>query len=49
MYDLPNSTAKKYDYADELAIMHIACSWQEVEEVLNYNMARLSDYLRNGD
>ena len=46
MYDLPNTTARKYSYADDLSIMHTACSWQEAEEVLNQNMARLSDYLR---
>ena len=45
-YDLPNTTARKYAYANNLAIMHTACSWQETEEVLNQDMARLLDYLR---
>ena len=45
-YDLPNTTARKYAYADDLAIMHTACSWQQAEEVLNQDMARLSDYFR---
>ena len=46
MYDLPNTTARKYACADDLAIMHTAWSWQEAEEVWNQDMARLSDYLR---
>ena len=45
-YDLSNTTARKYAHADDLVIMHTVCSRQEAEEVLNQDMARLSDYSR---
>ena len=41
-----NTTARKYGFAEDLAIMHTVCSWQEAEEVLNQDMARLCGYLR---
>ena len=46
VYDLPNTTARKYAYADNLAIVHTVCSWQEAKEILNQYIARLSDYVR---
>ena len=44
--DLPNTAAKRYAYADDLAIMHASGSWKETEGVLCQDIATLSDYLR---
>ena len=44
--DLPETTSRKYGYADDLAILLRHPSWTEMEEGLNKNMAILVDYLR---
>ena len=42
--DLPETTSRKYGYADDLAILLRRPSWKEMEEGLN--MTILVDYLR---
>ena len=43
--DLPTTVSRKYEYADDLAIMHADGDWQAVEGVLK-DMATLSEYLQ---
>ena len=45
-HDLPVTTAKKFAYADDLAILHSAKSWQMLEAVLTQNMSIISTYLQ---
>ena len=45
-YDLPLTAAKKFAYADDLAMLHSASDWQAVEGTLTQDMATLSSYLR---
>ena len=44
--DLPETTSRKYVYADDLAILLRRTSWKEMEEGLNKDMTILVDYLR---
>ena len=44
--DLPETTLRKYDYADDLAILLRRPSWKEMEEGINNDMTILVDYLR---
>ena len=44
--DLPETTSRKYGYADDLAILLRRPSWKEMEEGLNKDMTILIDYLR---
>ena len=44
--DLPETTSRKYGYADDLAILLQRPSWKEMEEGLNNDMTILVDYLR---
>ena len=44
--DLPETTSRKYGYADDLAILLRRPSWKEMEERLNKDMTILVDYLR---
>ena len=44
--DLPETTSRKYGYADHLAILLRRPSWKEMEEGLNKDMTILVDYLR---
>ena len=44
--DLPETTSRKYGYADDLAIILRRPSWKEMEEGLNKDMTILVDYLR---
>ena len=44
--DLPETTSRKYGYADDLAILLRRPSWKEMEEGLNNDMTILVDYLR---
>ena len=44
--DLPETTSRKYGYADDLAIILRSPSWKKMEEVLNKDMTILVDYLR---
>ena len=44
--DLPETTSRKYGYADDLAILLRRPSLKEVEEGLNKDMTILVDYLR---
>jgi len=46
LHDLPTTTAKKFAYADDLAIMHSAPKWQALKGTLNQDMATLSTYLQ---
>ena len=43
---MPETIARKYAYADDLAIMHSARDWQVLEETLTQDMATLSSYLQ---
>ena len=43
--DLPETTSRKYGYADDLAILLRRPSWKEMEEGLNKDMPILVDYL----
>ena len=45
-YDLPLTVSKKYAYADDLALMHSAGCWKEVEGILSQDMTTLSAYLQ---
>ena len=44
--DLPETTSRKYGYADDLAILLRRPSWQKMEEGLNKDTTILVDYLR---
>ena len=44
--DLPETTLRKYDYADDLAILLRRPYWKEMEDGLNNDMTILVDYLR---
>ena len=44
--DLPDTTSRKYGYADDLAILLRRPSWKEMEEGLNKDMTILVGYLR---
>ena len=44
--DIPETTSRKYGYADDLAILLRRPSWNEMEEILNEHMTILVDYLR---
>ena len=44
--DLPETTSRKYGYADDLAILLRRRSWKEMEEGLTKDMTILVDYLR---
>ena len=45
-HDLPVTVARKFVYADDLAIMHFANDWQSLEETLTQDMATLLSYLQ---
>ena len=44
--DLPETTSRKYDYADDPAIILRHPTWKTMEEGLNKDMTILVDYLR---
>jgi len=44
--DLPTTVSRKYEYADDLAIMHADGDWQAVEGVLSKDMATVDEYLQ---
>ena len=45
-HDLPNTVSAKYAYADDLAILHQAKSWKDLEGTLSQDMDTLSAYLQ---
>ena len=45
-HDLPVTVARKFVYADDLAIMHSAEDWQSVEGTLTQDIETLSSYLQ---
>ena len=45
-HDLPVTVARKFVYADDLAIMQSAEDWQSLEGTLTQDMATLSSYLQ---
>ena len=47
IHDLPETTARKFAYADDLAILHSARDWQMLEGTLTQDMAIISSYLHN--
>ena len=46
IHDLPETIARKFAYADDLAILHTATNWQTLEGTLCQDMATLSSYLQ---
>ena len=44
--DLPEKTSRKYDYADDVAILLRRPSGKEMEEDLNKDKTTLVDYLQ---
>ena len=46
IHDLPPTMSKKYAYADDLALLHTADSWEELEGTLSQDMSELSRYLQ---
>ena len=47
LHDLPPTLAKKYGYADDLAILLSDKRWETIEEVLTGDMSTMSTYLKN--
>ena len=47
IYDLPETTSKKYGYADDLAILASHKQWANIEKDLSKDMDIISTYLRN--
>ena len=45
IYDLPETTSRKYGYADDLAIMLRQPTWKAMEDGLNQDMDTLASYL----
>ena len=45
-HDLSVTVARKFVYADDLAIMHSAEDWQSLEGTLTQHMGALSSYLQ---
>ena len=45
-YDVPSITSKKFAYADDLAVLHTAGDWKELERTLSQDMTTLSKYLQ---
>ena len=45
-YDVPFITSKKFDYADDLAILHTSGEWKELERTLSQDMTTLSKNLQ---
>ncbi|KAL7843415.1 hypothetical protein AOLI_G00249270 [Acnodon oligacanthus] len=46
IHDLPDTTATKYGYPDDLAIMLRCPTWKALEDGLNRDMGILADYLQ---
>ena len=47
IYDIPATSAKKYGYADDLAILQYDKKWKMIEEGLTADMSILSTYLND--
>lgn len=45
IYDLPETTSRKYGYADDLAIMLRQPTWKAMENGLNQDMDTMASYL----
>ena len=45
-YDLPSTISQKYEYADDLALMHTSKDWKTLEGTLSQDMTTLSAYLQ---
>ena len=45
-YDLPSMISRKFDYADDLALLHSSGNWRDLEETLSQDMPTLSAYLQ---
>ena len=46
IYDLLSKTSRKYDYADDLAVLYSSGDWNVLERSLSENMTTLSGYLQ---
>ena len=46
IHDLPDTTSKKYGYADDLAILTAHREWKKIESTLSQDMSTLALYLR---
>ena len=47
IHDLPVTIARKFAYADDLAILHLTSNWKTLEETLSHDMTTVSSYLQN--
>ena len=45
-YDLPSMISRKFAYADDLALLHSARNWKDLELTLRQDMSTLSAYLQ---
>ena len=45
-YNLPSMISRKFDYADELALLHSSGNWKNLEGTLSKDMSTLSAYLQ---
>ena len=45
-YDLPSMISRKFDYADDLALLHSSGNWKDLERTLSQDMSTLSAYLQ---
>ena len=44
-YDLPFMISRKFDYADDLALLHSSGNWNDLEGTLSQDVSTLSAYL----
>lgn len=47
IYNTPSTSAKKYGYADNLAILQSGKQWEPIEDSLTADMTTLFTYLNN--
>ena len=45
-YDLPSMISRKFDYADDLALLHSSGNWKNLEGTLSQDMTTLLTYLQ---
>ena len=45
-YDLPSMIPRKFDYADNLALLHSSGNWKDLEGTLSEDMSTLAAYLQ---
>ena len=45
-YDLPSMISRKFDYADDLTLLHSSGNWKDLKGTLSQDMSTLSAYLQ---